>query len=242
MALEYCKRAWDSETGSWASVKVSDMSVDDAEYWEANVQPEIRRIAQLELSEGRPLTRSDYRWPWHQMRRALPVAQAMVGRRCRFLTIFLQDASGNAVPAAMLALIERYPWPLQRAKRFRFRFGFVNESTFTWFLSSAPRSALRGLGITKTPSLIRVLIDTALVTSVTLELRGRMWLHAAPAGGDRLLETYLKKCKLRRVKLGTRIPKLPRPFTGVLSDGRHFYATSRLARVLIDELKGYREE
>lgn len=139
MALDYCKRAWDSRSGSWVGVKVSDMSMDDAEYWEANIQPEIRRIAELELSQGRPLTRSDYRWPWHQMRRALPVAQAMVGRRCRFLTVFLQDDSGNAVPAAMLALIERYPWLLQRAQRFRFRFGFFNESTSLEHLPSIAR-------------------------------------------------------------------------------------------------------
>jgi hypothetical protein len=217
------------------------MSADDARFWERNIQPDIVRIADDEITQGKPLTRSDFNWPWVSIRIGLPIAQRLAGRRCRALTVFLPDTLGNAVPAAMLFMIEEYPWLLQRARRFRSAFNFTKQSTFTWFLSSAPKSALRRLGVAKTPSLLRILIDAALATSVELELKGRMWLHAAPEGGDLLFDLYSKLCKLLHVRPGKRIPKLPRAFVGVPSDGRHFYATPSLAKQLINELQENRE-
>jgi len=108
--------------------------------------------------------------------------------------------------------------------------------------ASAPRSALKALGVSKTPSLMRVLVDTALVTSMALGHKGRMWLHAAPEGGDLLFDFYKNRCKLQHVQKGTRIPKMPRPFMGVPSDGRHFFTTPRLARELINELQENRKD
>lgn len=238
MAIDYCQRVWDSKLDKWVGIKISDMSVNEADFWDAKIQPEIRRIAMKEISEGAPLTRPDYKWPWGRMRRGLPLAQGLVGRRCRMLTLSLKSDAGKAVPAGMLILIEKYPWLLQNGRLFRF--GFAKESTFLWFLSSAPKDALQAQGVRETPSLIRALIDSALVTSISQGLKGRMWLHAAPQGGVKLFDTYANRCKLKNVEPGAKIPRIPRPFSGVSSDGRHFYATPGLARRLIDELKEWR--
>jgi hypothetical protein len=194
--VEYARRAWDKPTASWVDIKIAHMSLTDARYWETYIQPEIRRIANDEISKGLPLTRADHRWPWVQMRAGLPVAQWMAGRRCRALTIHLQDNSGNTVPAAMLLLIEEYPWLLQRARWLREAFNFTKQSTFTWFLTSAPKTALRQRGVLKTPSLLRILIDTALVTSMNLGLKGRMWLHAAPGRGQLVVRFLLGKVQI----------------------------------------------
>ena len=70
-----------------------------------------------------------------------------------------------------------------------------------------------------------------MVHSQTMGLGGRMWLHAAAAGGDGLVKFYSKICKLPCLPVGTRIPR------GQVSDGRHFYAGATLALDLMNELQ-----
>jgi hypothetical protein len=123
----------------------------------------------------------------------------------------------------MLLLIERYPWLISGAS--------VNRSVFTWFLTSAPSEALTTLSVPDPPSLGRILIDTALVTSLALGLEGQMWLHAAPAGGERLAHFYGTICHMSALPAGSPLPG------GRSSDGRFYYATASLANQLVRALK-----
>jgi hypothetical protein len=107
----------------------------------------------------------------------------------------------------------------------------VNRSVFTWFLTSAPAAALASLSVPEAPSLGRILIDTALVTSKALGLDGQMWLHAAPGGGARLAHFYGTICHMPAFPAGMALPGRRR------SDGRHYYATRSLANQLVQALK-----
>lgn len=235
----YAKRAWDTESSTWVDISIEHMTIEEAHFWDRYIQPDIRAIAAEEMATLKPLTRADHHWKWVQIRMALPLAQSLVGRRCRALTIMLENSAGKGVPAGMLLLIEDYPWLF----RTPWRLGnvFSRQSTFTWFLASAPKKTLGRLGVPKTPSLLRTLIDTALVTSISLGHSGRMWLHAAPNGGQILFDLYSRKCKLMNAPSGKRVPKMSRRIVSIPSDGRHFYATPSLARQLVNELKDTRD-
>jgi hypothetical protein len=83
------------------------MRFEDAQFWDAHIQPVIRQKA-FKHPEPASAPRADARWRWTPMRTLLPLTQLLQGRRCRALTVLVQDTAGNAVPAGMLFLIERY--------------------------------------------------------------------------------------------------------------------------------------
>jgi hypothetical protein len=222
---EYPQKAWCRTSKQWVPIEIDYMRVEDAEYWHANIQPAIDKT-----------DRADRLWDWEVWRGMLPFAQSLVGRRCLALTIHVQTEHQRGMPAGMLLLIESYPWLAPRPwDRFRRRLR-RQRSTFTWFLSSAPHSRLRELGVPEPPQLGAVLIDTALVASVNHGHEGRMWLHAAPDGGQKLFDFYDLECGLGHVNPGFRVPSITHPVYGLPSDGRHFFATHRIAKKRLSAL------
>jgi hypothetical protein len=238
LLLEYAKRVWDPSSSTWVEIAIVHMTPEHAQYWDAVIQPAIRTIGDQERREGKKHSRADHYWRWPRLRVLLPLAQSLIKRRCRALTVLLQrdliwqepwqgppkrEDDPKAIPAAMILLIESYPWLLPTTR--------TRHSTFTWFIAAAPKKVLQELGVVATPSLGSILIDTALITSITLGYQGRMWLHADRRGGQRLFDFYSKKCNLLNVSDGFPLP------SGSLSDGRHFYATSKIAKKLLYGLK-----
>lgn len=221
--LTYARRALNRAKTAWIDIKVDHMSLADALYWDATMQRDIVTEGLNARRLGKPPPRADFYWTWSGIRMLFPLAQVLKKRRCRALTIFVQDSKGRAVPAGMMLLIERYPWPLSATPAL--------ESVFTWFIASAPAESLGKRGVPDPPSLGRIMIDAALVTSQAIGLRGRMWLHAAPAGGNGLTHFYGTICQMQALPVGFALPG------DQLSDGRHFYATSVLAKQLIDALQ-----
>jgi hypothetical protein len=229
--IEYLRRVLNPKTGRLTDIKVQDMRMEDATFWHQYIQPTIRAISP---------SRADRMWNWPTFLTYLPRGQYLAGRRCRALTIHL-EASNRAIPAGMLLLIESYPWWAPSPWR-RLAFWRTNtyvRCSFTWFLSTAPRDTLIDLGVPEPPSLGRVLIDTALVTSVALGHGGRMWLHASPIGGERLSDFY-RTAGLAAIQVGQRVPHLKNPLAGVPSDGRHFYADPPIAKRLTEALNTLR--
>jgi hypothetical protein len=222
-AVGYARRALNHAKTGWVDIKIDHMRRQDAQFWDTYIQPVIRREAANQTAAGGALGRADHHWRWTPMRMLLPLTQLLQARRCRALSILVQNSEGNAVPAGMLLLIEQYPWPVVGAA--------VTRSVFTWFLTSAPAEALASLSVPEPPSLGRILIDTALVTSKALGLDGQMWLHAAPGGGDRLAHFYGTICHMPAFPVGMALPGRRR------SDGRYFYATRSLANQLVQALK-----
>jgi hypothetical protein len=195
-------------------IRVAEMSLRDAAFWDRFIQPTIAAT---------PDPRADRWWSWTAFRTLLPLAQHHKNRRCRALTILLRAQNGQAVPAAMMLFIEKYPYILQGA-----------DSEFVWFIATAPSDVLTRLGVPMVPSLGRACIDSALVASDASDCSGRIWLHCAPTGGYRLYKFYRETCKLLNLGGLMTIP------TGQPNDGRYFHATQQLAAVLIAEGNGLR--
>jgi hypothetical protein len=223
LKIPYATRAMNKTKTKWVEIKIDHMTAAEALYWDRTIQLDIVAEALKAKSEGKPAPRADRFWSWTGLRILFPLAQNLRRRRCRALSILVQSAGGQGVPAGMLLLIEAYPWP--------FPLGAASSaSTFLWFLASAPTDSLKRLGVVDPPSLGRILIDTALVTSMGLGHEGQMWLHAAPSGGDKLLSFYVDVCKLRKIEKATALPNR------ATSDGRHCTAASVLAKRLVAEL------
>jgi len=221
--LTYARRALNRTQPPWVDIKVDHMSLADALYWDATMQRDIVTEGLNARRLGKPPPRADFYWTWSGIRMLFPLAQVLKKRRCRALTIYVQDSKGRALPAGMMLLIERYPWALSAPTPLR--------SVFTWFIASAPAASLVVRGVPDPPAVGRIMIDAALVTSQALGLQGRMWLHAAPSGGTGLVKFYGTVCQMEHLPIGAPLPG------GQLSDGRHFYATSVLAKQLIDALQ-----
>lgn len=225
--LGYPRRALNRTQTEWIDIKVDYMTMETALFWDQEIQSHIRARAGEERAAGQRPSRADVYWRWPGMRVLFPLAQTTVGRSCRALSVFVRSATGKAIPAGMLLLIERYPWLLTTKDG-------AGDSVFTWFLTSAPTERLRELGVADPPSLGQILVDIALVTSLALDSKGRMWLHASPAGGPRLLDFYGKMCGLERYPAGAALPGRRQ------SDGRHFFATPYLAEELVSKLEATR--
>src|SRR5882762_7714858 len=149
LLLEYAKRVWDTSSSTWVEIAVVHMTPEHAQYWDAVIQPAIRTIGNQERREGKKPSRVDHHWSWPRIRVLLPLAQSLIKRRCRALTVLLQrdliwqepwegppkiEDEPKAIPAAMILLIESYPWLLPTARK--------RPSNFTWFIAPAPPQLL----------------------------------------------------------------------------------------------------
>ncbi len=153
--------------------------------------------------------------PWYRRRRRAPV----------FLTASVIGRAGF-VPAAMVML-------LTKTRRID---GEQGETTYTSFLTSAPKLALENFGVTALPDMGRALVDCGIVMSYLLNQGGHTWLHCTPIGEDWLLRFYSLKCKLHQFPKGNALPGWRK------NDGRHFFTDEALAVTLTRELDMFRPQ
>jgi len=103
-----------------------------------------------------------------------------------------------------------------------------SQSNFVWFISAADSDVLKHHhGVSEPPSLGRVLIDCAIVSSENAGFNGRIGLHASGNGGQRLLEFYVKRGLIRLAETAHLPISVRRR-----NDGRFFYATANVAKNL----------
>lgn len=165
--------------------------------------------------------RADADWDWDV---EIPLLTFRIGmrRRPRMLQLYAIDGD---FPLGMVALLENERWIADRRR----------SASFLWYLSGAPASAFEGRPVPK--MITAATIDMAVTISLNGAADGRLWLHAAPEGGDRLLEWY-KERGLEQVPQTT---KLPGPLVGPRrNDGRYFRLTQSRARVVSARLNEYR--
>lgn len=212
----FVKRAPRKDGNGDVPIRILRMTLEHAYYWDRRIQPEIRKANPA---------RADRLWKWKAMWATFPLAQRLKGYNCLGWTILMPNDDDEIVTAGMALLIEDYPHlPAYTTK----------EAVFTWFIAAAPDDALKKQKVNAIPSLGQILVDTALTSSYVLGTQGRIGLHCASAGGDRLYQFYLKKCGL-----------MPIPQHAPLSvkrknDGRFFYtdeALGRILRVQMDSLR-----
>jgi len=102
------------------------------------------------------------------------------------------------------------------------------SSDFVWFISAADPGVLATkFGLSRVPSLARIMLDNAIVLSQNAGFDGRIGLHAAAAGGASLLTLY-EHCGMLRLPATAALPQAIRR----KNDGRFFHADETAAEAL----------
>lgn len=154
--------------------------------------------------------RADANWDWNRILRQCKT----IGVR-RGLLVFQIAHRDTATPLAMVVLLADERWPLDHSQ----------PAVFAWYLSGAPSEAVQSIGEPK--CLMRAAMDVALTVSLNGKADGRLWLHAAPEGGRRLLEWYAG-FGLQPISKNIRLPAFPIR----QNDGGYFMTDPSLARRL----------
>lgn len=179
------------------AVRVGPVGLDEARWWQWNIQPVISADTK----------RLDRDWDWVEIG---STTLFLVRQRRQLLAATVQLEGRDPVIGALMLLVE-YPWLFEPG----------HPSMFVWYLAAAPQAALkqhlppecvpRGLG--------RILMDAAVLSSIDLGYKGRVWLHAHPDGEEQLFALYENGYKMRNVP-ATLPFRLPSPRS---NDGRYFY-------------------
>jgi hypothetical protein len=167
-------------------------------------------------------SRADAEWDWDLEIPGLTFAIG-IRRRPRLLQLHTAD---DGFPLGMVALLENERWIGRHQE----------PAVYVWYLAGAPSAAFA-----KRREIPKLLTAATLDSAITLSLNGpaegRLWLHAAPEGGERLLEWY-SGVGLERVPERIRLPgPVLRPRR---NDGRYFRLMRATAVTVSSRLTEYR--
>lgn len=191
-------------------IVVGELTAETADLWHLHVQPAIRSGPK----------QADQGWDWRKIRASKyldpvpgPLHRAVVNYAA-YVPVGDLD-----VPCGLIQVVENYPTLVRDAE----------PQVFVWYFSVAPRGALQALApqLRVQPRIGQILIDIAVTHSFWTGCEGRVLLHAAPRGGDRLLEFY-RDLTMLSVPLGLRRPFIKFPLR--INDGRYFYFDAARAR------------
>ncbi len=84
----------------------------------------------------------------------------------------------NDFPIGMVSILETERWPEEPSL----------PAVFAWYLTGAPASAVLAHGAPKL--LMAAALDVAVTVSLNGPSEGRLWLHASPEGGQKLVDWY----------------------------------------------------
>lgn len=209
--------------GDMLEARVIQMEDYDTEWWDENVQ---RYIDEL------PFERADKGWIWPRILTTQALVAGLLLQQPVAYVLEVRKKGGHFRPAVMIMLVDDYPHLPKHEL----------PSVFVWYLSPAPRDyfleKLR-FAASEAPDskvLMRAGMDVALTESYNRRLQGRVGLHAAPRGGDKLLEWYQSpppKGGMKRLPPTSALPSGVRSTIGRVkliirglrtrNDGRYFY-------------------
>ncbi len=171
--------------------------------------------------------RADRDWDWEVLIPTLTFA-AGVRRQPRMFQISL---AATDFPLGMVALLENERW-IGRPRQ---------SAVYLLYLSGAPAAAFAAWdegGRAGAPKLLTAAgLDVAVSVSLNGPAQGRLWLHAAPEGGEGLLAWYRGR-GLEPVPAGAKLPSPVLPARR--NDGRYFQLTARRAVGVSRQLDGFR--
>lgn len=182
-------------------VRIVPMTLQHALYWHRHVQPLINdqyvKARENVTQDTFAGVRADVGWRW-------PLNYALAGcfNRLRRGTeravawCIVAEAQEGLVPVGMITAVPAYasPYPDDEAK-----LGFV------WYLSNAPTEHYSKVGLPPLLGVAYTLLDIAIQTRLDVGADGSIFLHADPAGGDKLIEFYEDKCRMTRLRHSKRI-------------------------------------
>lgn len=166
-------------------------------------------------------TRTDRAWDW---RRRIPLI-AFGGGFARRPRLFQLHTDPGDFPLGMIALLEN-----ERAIGDE-----ASSAVFVWYLAGAPEAAVQAHGNPR--AITTAVLDIAIQVGLHGQADGRLWLHADPGGGDRLLDWYQAK-GLEMVPQDTTLPGPA--IVGRPNDGRYFRLDEARARRVAAHLAEWR--
>jgi hypothetical protein len=170
-----------TKTGAILSAKVVEATVEDAQWWNANVQ---KPFISVDKGVGKD-ERIDKGWDWPTIVVRSAVFEALAtARSCAYLQLLCRRDDGLGVPVGQVLLVDGYPLITRRSQ----------ESVFLWYLTGMPPQALRYFGIPDDLKVLRALVDIAIQFSFLRTYLGRTCLHAdrhgSKAARDELVAKY----------------------------------------------------
>ena len=215
-----------SENGL-VGVRVEPMTAHHVDWWHFNIQKSINTMECYKH-------RADYGWHWPRILSLVSVTKYL-GQQPYGFTLGLPMPNGDLLPCGLVLLV-RYPYFVDHRKK----------AVFLWYLTDAPRSVLRNHLETHHPDmkdielpkmLGSICLDIAVTHAFNTNLEGRMELHAAKEGGERLFQWYEKQGmtpvpESRRLPIGRQI--------GIGNDGRYFFFSSSDAIIFSEALNRFR--
>lgn len=164
--------------------------------------------------------RADADWDWPTI-----AALTFFGGLARRPRMFQLCLSAGDFPIGMLALLENERWVEDHAR----------SAVYVWYVAGAPSAAVSQHGGPK--SVTAAVLDIAVTVALNGPPQGRVWLHAAPEGGARLLTWYAQQ-GLAPVAQHVR---LPQPRVGSRpNDGRYFLLAEQAAMSFSRKMEGFR--
>jgi hypothetical protein len=163
---------------------------------------------------------------WYPIVRYLPYSVKLAFSwvaKCYSLAIYTQDLNKNPILAGLMTLVEGAVFP-----------GSTDKCVYVWFLQSAPDAYILSKGSPLTPRSGEALLDAALVASVGAGYDGRILLHAAPSGGQALMD-YYTNFGLKQLP-----SNIPVGIATKKNDGRYFVADGATATFLMNRNVRYR--
>lgn len=179
-------------------IEIRPMTLGDAFYWHSAVQPLINdqyiKLSTRGYRRGDPMAglRADVGWNW-------PLVYSLAatfnwGRppaeRARAWLVAAKVVEG-LVPIGMLTEVAVYASPYQDDE--------TKKLGFVWYLSNAPMEHYRKVGLSPLRNVGYVLLDVAIQSRLQSSGDGAIFLHADPAGGDKLSTFYGEKCGMTRL-------------------------------------------
>jgi hypothetical protein len=166
-------------------------------------------------------TRADFDWDWEWM---IPRLTVTAGMR-RKPRLFQVNLAQDNFPVGMVSMLEHERWPEDRSQK----------AVFVWYLTAAPGPAVSKYGAPK--KLMQAALDVGVTVALNGSAQGRLWLHAAPEGGQKLFDWYGKQ-GLVNIASDVILPSARYPVR--VNDGRYFQLTPEQARQVSSNMDGFR--
>jgi hypothetical protein len=174
------------------------MTLGDALYWNRKVQPLINdqyvRSTTPTNKQGDPFVglRADVGWNWPFVYSLAAVFNRTrkSPERARAWLVAARVVEG-LVPIGMLTEVPAYASPHEHDPTAKL--GFV------WYLSNAPTEHYRNVGLPSIRNVAYVLLDVAIQSRLQSCGDAAIFLHADPAGGEKLVTFYGEKCGMTRL-------------------------------------------
>jgi hypothetical protein len=183
-------------------VGIFKLSFDRAMWWHDCVQPVIN-------AEQSP--RADQGWRWPLYVTLLKGLAATLGQKPHAYEISVLKPDFSHVPCALVLMVGRYA-----------ALDGTGKAPFLWFFSNAPAAALKPyLSESEIPKPIAVsALDSAVTHAFRFGALGRISLHAASKGGDKLMAWY-EGHGMDKFPSTRKHPALGRGYDE--ADGRYFF-------------------